>query len=110
MGRLGLIPSNIQRLHLHSDWLYFLWHAWYKWAYTLDFEIWHVKGIHDAKHSFLIRDPKKSISSIYRVMKKAKIRNWVYFDPDEAGFKELYALYDFVKEKLDAQSCSSRRG
>jgi len=26
---------------------------------------------------------------------------WDYFDPDEAGFKELYEMYAFVKENLD---------
>ena len=27
MGRFGEILTNIQRLFLHSDWLYFLWHG-----------------------------------------------------------------------------------
>ncbi|KAL9959681.1 hypothetical protein ACROYT_G033024 [Oculina patagonica] len=69
----------------------------------------HIKGrlemleesFHDAKHSFLIRDPKKSIPSLYRAIENPEIRNWDYFDPSEAGFKELYEMYEFVKEKLD---------
>ena len=56
-----------------------------------------------AKHSFLIRDPKKAIPSLYRVSQNPEIRSsgWDYFDPDEAGFKELYEMYAFVKENLD---------
>ena len=69
----------------------------------------HMKGrpqileefFHDAKHSFLIRDPKKSIPSLYRGVENPEIRDWTYFDPSEVGFKELYDIYEFVKEKLD---------
>ena len=56
---------------------------------------------HDAKHSFLIRDPKKSIPSLYRVSENPEIHGWDYFDPDEAGFRELHEMYEFVKEKFD---------
>ena len=56
---------------------------------------------HDAKHSFLIRNPKKAIPSLYRVSQNPDIHDWDYFDPSEAGFKELYDIYEFVKEKLD---------
>ena len=55
----------------------------------------------NAKHSFLIRDPKKAIPSLYRASKNPEILDWDYFDPSEAGFKELYEMYEFVKEKLD---------
>ncbi len=44
---------------------------------------------YDAKHSFLIRDPKKAIPSLYRVSENTEIQGWDYFDPSEAGFKEL---------------------
>lgn len=56
-----------------------------------------------AKHSFLIRDPEKSIPSLYRISENPEIRSsgWDYFEPNEAGFKELYELYEFVKENLD---------
>ena len=56
---------------------------------------------HDAKHSFLIRNPKKTIPSLYRVSENPEIHGWDYFDPDEAGFKELHEMYEFVKEKFD---------
>ena len=56
-----------------------------------------------AKHSFLIRDPTKAIPSMYRVSENPEIRSsgWDYFDPNEAGFKELHEMYEFIKEKLD---------
>ena len=57
----------------------------------------------DARHSFLIREPRKAIPSLYRASQNTEIRSsgWDYFDPDEAGFKELYEMYAFVKENLD---------
>ena len=56
-----------------------------------------------AKHSFLIRDPEKSIPSLYCTSENPEIRSsgWDYFEPNEAGFKELHELYEFVKENLD---------
>ncbi|XP_078368211.1 uncharacterized protein LOC144652044 [Oculina patagonica] len=56
---------------------------------------------HDAKHSFLIRNPKKAIPSLYRVSENPEIQGWDYFDPSEAGFKELQEMYEFVKENID---------
>lgn len=58
----------------------------------------------DAKHSFLIRNPKKAIPSQYRVSENAEIQDsgWNYFDPQEAGFQELFEMYSFVKDNLDA--------
>ena len=56
-----------------------------------------------AKHSFLIRDPEKSIPSLYRMSENPEIRSsgWDYFEPKEAGFKELHETYEFIKENLD---------
>lgn len=59
----------------------------------------------DAKHSFLIRNPQKVLKSQYKASTNPEIQsgsNWTYFDPDDAGFKELYELYRFVKDNLDA--------
>ena len=58
----------------------------------------------DAKHSFLIRNPKKSIPSQYRASENPEIQDsgWNYFDPQEAGFQELFEMYSFVKDNLDA--------
>ena len=57
----------------------------------------------DAKHSFLIRDPKKAISSHYQLLQNAEARSvgLDYIDPIEIGFRELHEMYEFVKEKLD---------
>ena len=56
-----------------------------------------------AKHSFLIRDPEKSIPSQYRVSENPEIRSsgWGCFDPNEVGFKELHEMYEFIKKNLD---------
>ena len=51
-------------------------------------------------HTFLIRDPRKSVPSLYRGHGKVPVE----FDPKEAGFQELHELYCFVKEKM---GCSS---
>ena len=57
----------------------------------------------DAEHSFLIRDPKKAIPSYYQMSQNPETRScgWVQFDPKEVGYRELYEMYEFVKEKLD---------
>ena len=57
----------------------------------------------DAKHSFLIRDPSKVITSQYRASQNEEIRasGWDYFDPSKTGFKELNELYNYVKRNLD---------
>lgn len=58
---------------------------------------------HDAKHSFLIRDPNKAILSQYRASENPAIHSfgWDYFEPDEAGYQELHEMYEYVKENLD---------
>ena len=55
---------------------------------------------HDAKHSFLIRDPNKAILSQYRVSENPAIQSsgWDYFEPDEAGYQELHEMYEYVKK------------
>jgi len=59
---------------------------------------------HDAKHSFLIRDPNKAIISLFRVSQNPEIQasGWDYFDPDEAGYQELHEMYEYVKTNIDA--------
>ena len=41
-------------------------------------------------HSFLIRDPAKTVSSMYK--------HWPDFHPDEVGFREQRALFDQLTE------------
>ena len=58
----------------------------------------------DAKHSFLIRDPTKAISSMYRASENPEIQAsglYDYFDARESGFQELYEMYAFVKDNFD---------
>lgn len=59
--------------------------------------------LRDMKHTFLIRSPKKSIPSYYRLCqgKEAEATGFKYFDPLEAGFKEIEILYNFVKHNID---------
>ena len=58
----------------------------------------------DAKHSFLIRDPKKAILSHYRILQNQEVRadGYVALEPNENGFRQLHEMYQFVKEKLDS--------
>jgi len=50
--------------------------------------------------TFLIRHPKWSIPSYYRctVPPLSDITGFDHFDPSEAGYKELRALFDYLKE------------
>ena len=56
-----------------------------------------------AKHSFLIRDPWKVVTSQYRASQNPEIRafGWTYFDPAEVGFRQLHQMYELVKQRLD---------
>ena len=58
----------------------------------------------NAKHSFLIRDPTKAIPSFYKMFTEPEIvtSGCVCFDPTETGYRQLYEMYEFVKDKLDS--------
>ena len=57
------------------------------------------RGLDKFTHTFLIRRPERSIYSLYR--KSTEMSNsYGDFDPNEAGFQELYDLYDYVKNKM----------
>lgn len=73
-------------------------------AYYIDkkFHIFLEEGFNNFKHSFLIRDPKKAVLSLYEASTNSKLTGWNYFDPVEAGFKQLFQFYQFVKRHLDA--------
>lgn len=72
-------------------------------AYYLkdNFEILRQKGLRNFKHSFLIRNPKKAVPSLYHASINSKKTSWDYFDPQEAGFRELLDLYELVVKELD---------
>ncbi|XP_013390865.1 branched-chain-amino-acid aminotransferase-like protein 2 [Lingula anatina] len=51
-------------------------------------------------HTFMIRDPRKSIKSLYRMSIKKELTGWDSFDPSEAGFVELFKLYQLAVNEL----------
>jgi hypothetical protein len=46
------------------------------------------------QHTFLIREPRKAIASLHRMAVRADLDGWGWFDPAEAGFHQLAALFD----------------
>ena len=52
------------------------------------------------KHTFLIRDPRKSFSSFIRI-EKSDIEPINSISPEEYGVRELYDMYKTVKESVD---------
>ncbi|KAK3739258.1 hypothetical protein QZH41_000259, partial [Actinostola sp. cb2023] len=59
------------------------------------------KEFQGVRHTFLIRDPAKSIPSLYRLSTLPNETGWDSFDPEEAGVRQLYEFYTFVTEHLD---------
>ena len=49
------------------------------------------------QHTFLIREPHKSIKSLYKMSTNKKLTGWDTFESKEAGFKELWQLFNLVK-------------
>lgn len=45
-------------------------------------------------HSFLIRDPRRSIPSFYKIMATGKLPQWIEFMPEEVELSALEALYE----------------
>ncbi|CAB3981487.1 Hypothetical predicted protein [Paramuricea clavata] len=60
------------------------------------------QGLREYKHSFLIRNPNKSIPSLYRVATNTEVSGWDHFNPVEAGFRQLLELYEFVVKEFDS--------
>lgn len=71
-------------------------------AYTVEnmFEIFLEPRYKSTQHTFLVRDPEKSIPSLYLASKNPNIAGWDYFDPEEAGFRQMYELYQFIAENV----------
>lgn len=55
------------------------------------------------QHTFLIRNPKKTVVSLYKASVNTQLTGWDFFDPVEAGFKQMYDLYQFIVNRLDQQ-------
>jgi len=56
--------------------------------------------LHQFRFVFLIRHPKHSIPSYYRctIPPLSKLTGFHYFRPDEAGYQELRALFDYLRK------------
>ena len=53
--------------------------------------LWRDDFLANFQHSFLIRDPAKVLTSVYR--------NWPDFDPNEIGFPQLRELFDRLSDE-----------
>ncbi|KAK2194189.1 hypothetical protein NP493_2g22006 [Ridgeia piscesae] len=51
-------------------------------------------------HTFLLRDPHKSVYSLYKMSLNKDLTGWSRFDAAEVGFKELYQLFQLVTKTL----------
>ena len=51
---------------------------------------------HGYRHSFLIRSPRKAVTSMYRLAQSGEVPRWQKFDPREVGFDALWQLYEYV--------------
>ena len=56
-------------------------------------------GLDQFTHTFLIRRPELSVYSLYKKTNELS-NSYGDFDPKEAGFQQLYDLYDYVKNKM----------
>lgn len=71
-------------------------------AYCVEnkFHIFTEEGFKNFKHSFLIRNPLKAVYSLYKASTNPKLTGWDYFDPAEAGFRQMVELYDFIERNI----------
>ena len=58
------------------------------------------EGFKNFQHSFLIRHPLKAVYSLYKASTNPKLTGWDYFDPAEAGFRQMLELYEFVERNI----------
>ena len=63
-------------------------------------DIFAEEGFKNFQHSFLIRHPLKAVYSLYRASTNPKLTGWDYFDPAEAGFRQMLELYEFVDRNI----------
>lgn len=54
-------------------------------------------------HTFLIRHPSKAIPSYERLCFPGSETGFDYFDPEEAGYRELRLLFDFIRSKREEE-------
>jgi hypothetical protein len=51
------------------------------------------------QHTFLIRDPRRAIPSLYRISLDTARTGWDHFDPAEVGYAQLDTLARWVEER-----------
>ena len=59
------------------------------------------KELQDFQHTFLIRNPKQTIPSLYKASVNKALTGWETFDPQESGFKQMYDLYNYLEKRVD---------
>ena len=71
-------------------------------AYCVEnkFDIFKEEGFKNFQHTFLIRHPLKAVYSLYKASTNPKLTGWDYFDPAEAGFRQMVELYEFVERNI----------
>ncbi|CAD5118418.1 DgyrCDS7128 [Dimorphilus gyrociliatus] len=52
------------------------------------------------QHTFLIRNPSKTVRSLYNIILNGEETGWTYFDASEVGFKQLMELFKHVTTTL----------
>jgi len=55
-------------------------------------------------HTFLLRDPHKSVYSLYKMSLNKDLTGWDHFDASEVGFKELYQMYLIITQQLKQEA------
>ena len=71
-------------------------------AYCVEgkFDIFLEEGFENFKHTFMIRHPDSAISSLFRLSTNPELAGWDYFDPAEAGVRQLLELYEFIDRRV----------
>ncbi|KAJ7365901.1 hypothetical protein OS493_002631 [Desmophyllum pertusum] len=71
-------------------------------AYCVEgkFDIFLEEGFKNFKHTFVIRNPEPAVSSLFKLSTNPELAGWDYFDPAEAGFRQLLELYEFIERHV----------
>ncbi|KAL9987287.1 hypothetical protein ACROYT_G001569 [Oculina patagonica] len=64
------------------------------------FDIFLEEGFKNFKHTFMIRHPEPAVSSLFKLSTNPELAGWDYFDPAEAGFRQLLELYEFIERHV----------
>jgi hypothetical protein len=67
-------------------------------AYALDRNLVPDGFLSHFQHTFLIRDPRRTVPSLYRMSLDTALTGWDHFDPVEVGYLQLDALARWVEQ------------